>query len=181
MTVDLPTSWLDASNVREVPDNQEVFTSDTSNSSVIFEILQAVTEVQIEAVGLKSAEDQTGLTALKDHINDVVDDVDAFHSLGIEMVDLPEGLASCSARVAVENKRKRGDVNGSSTKAMDQILIFTLIRLPERGTDILIYSAIKEDEEPEHNQQAQEVTAMHRAILSSFKIVDYSVFGEPED
>ena len=180
MTVDLPTSWLDASNVREVPDNQEVFTSDTSNSSVIFEILQAVTEAQIEAAGLKSSDDQPGLAALEYHINDVVDEVDSFHSLGVEMAGLPAGLGSCSARVTVENKRKRGDVNGSSTKAMDQILIFTLIRLPEKGTDILIYIVIKEDKEPEHSQQREEVTVMNHAILNSFKIVDDSLFGEAE-
>ncbi|KAI8622709.1 hypothetical protein BC830DRAFT_1052748, partial [Chytriomyces sp. MP71] len=36
----LPNGYVDASQLRQVPDNQEVFVSSTDNSSIIVELLE---------------------------------------------------------------------------------------------------------------------------------------------
>lgn len=40
LTVSVPESYVDASNFRQIPDNQEVFVSENSDNSFIIEILE---------------------------------------------------------------------------------------------------------------------------------------------
>ncbi|WVF67333.1 hypothetical protein IAT40_002084 [Kwoniella sp. CBS 6097] len=42
ISLDLPTNYLDASDLRQIPDNQEVFLSSTSDTAVVLEILGMV-------------------------------------------------------------------------------------------------------------------------------------------
>ncbi|OCF44492.1 hypothetical protein I317_01561 [Kwoniella heveanensis CBS 569] len=42
ISLDLPTDYLDASDLRQIPDNQEVFLSSTSDTAVVLEILGMV-------------------------------------------------------------------------------------------------------------------------------------------
>ncbi|WVQ94929.1 hypothetical protein IAU59_002015 [Kwoniella sp. CBS 9459] len=44
ISLDLPTDYLDASDLRQIPDNQEVFLSSTSDTAVVLEILGMVEE-----------------------------------------------------------------------------------------------------------------------------------------
>jgi hypothetical protein len=51
ITTSFPSTFLDASTLREVPDNQEVFVDMDTDQSVIVELLQLESEVGDEEVG----------------------------------------------------------------------------------------------------------------------------------
>ncbi|KPI44540.1 uncharacterized protein AB675_8597 [Cyphellophora attinorum] len=58
ITVDLPTTYIDASDIRQIPDHQEVFLSNKTLTSLIFEINEYV--------------QQPDPAALYFHFNDVI-------------------------------------------------------------------------------------------------------------
>lgn len=46
----LPSNFIDASDFRQVPDNQEVFVNDNNNDSIVFDILERVNAEDEDAV-----------------------------------------------------------------------------------------------------------------------------------
>ncbi|KAK5267089.1 hypothetical protein LTR99_005951 [Exophiala xenobiotica] len=91
IAVELPTEFIDSSDIRQIPDHQEVFLSPTTLTSIIFELndyvqpqpLPAATQ-QPQQNGTSSTSPQTDVDAdaeaAKYHFNDVISPPDSLAS-----------------------------------------------------------------------------------------------------
>ncbi|XP_076472986.1 ran guanine nucleotide release factor-like [Babylonia areolata] len=125
----LPADANDISEIREVPDHQEVFAHKDTDQSIIIEVLSYVQE-------------ETDLQAVKVHFEELASSNDASTSdnsciLGIEQLDKKQlSLTQCSAvywltgqqRVSKYQETARNNVN----------IHMILYRLPEFTTDLLV-------------------------------------------
>lgn len=51
ITTSIPSTFIDASTLREIPDNQEVFVDTDTDQSIIIELLQMESEVVDSEIG----------------------------------------------------------------------------------------------------------------------------------
>ncbi|KAI4786880.1 ran-interacting Mog1 protein [Aureobasidium sp. EXF-8845] len=171
MTVDLPSNFAD---VRQVPDNQEVYLDKDGLSSIVFDILERV--------------DKPDLDALKYHLEDVVeDDADAtklWTSKSAVLSKLPPQtpaytlFATHKASPEAISRGKAPDFTG---------ILLTLIRLEHQKTDLVICVNVphvdgeynKNDVDPSAGKQGpmlDAATSFRDRILQSFEIKDWELF-----
>ncbi|PVI07724.1 Mog1p/PsbP-like protein [Periconia macrospinosa] len=124
ITVDLPSTYGDTSQIRQVPDHQEVYLDTNGYSGVIFEILEYVDKPDEEALQYHFADlvDGTGdATNLLNQGKGVMENTHPVHTL--TFIQTPPPPTPSSAH----------------RKAPDYIAIhLLLLRLKDHGTDILI-------------------------------------------
>ncbi|CAO1602873.1 hypothetical protein XANCAGTX0491_006471 [Xanthoria calcicola] len=77
ITANLPASYADVSNIREVPDHQEIYLDASGFSSIIFEIAERVSQPN------------TDQEALKFHFQDIVDEHDTGRIWQTDVAHLP--------------------------------------------------------------------------------------------
>ena len=116
----LPTGAIDVSDLRPVPDNQEVFCHPVTNQSLIIELLELQAHVQGEA-------------AARYHFEDVgrVQGARAVHVLSVQ----PLCLENLSLRGCCQDA---WFLSGKQQVAKDVTLHQALLRLPRYQTDLLL-------------------------------------------
>ncbi|KAJ4290957.1 hypothetical protein N0V90_010153 [Kalmusia sp. IMI 367209] len=169
ITVDLPTGYGDASQIREVPDHQELYLDENGYSSVIFEILQYVQK-------------PTDAEALQYHFADLVDDTgDQTNMLEQETTSMKKTpnkpvytLSFIQTPAPPDRPHKNPDF-----VAMHLLLL----RLKEQGTDILVtvnvphYPGEYEKAGPgEKTTLMREGDEVAKKVLESFEVKEWGLF-----
>ncbi|KAL4811125.1 hypothetical protein BDV18DRAFT_128647 [Aspergillus unguis] len=162
----IPVGWLDASDLRQIPDHQELFLSRTTLSNLIFEINERVSE-ETALASLQTSPNSAALgsnpgttpesidqAAALYHLNDIRDD----DSDVLRIVTLPQQVSLQKLAAA---RAYKGTVQMSSAPAHSGIppsiggavagssadgglestvsVHYLLVRLEEQATDILIF------------------------------------------
>lgn len=199
ITVQLPTDVVDASNLREIPDHQEVFLSDKTLTSIIFEINE------YQQPGLVRSEDPNN-TASADqaaasyHLDDIVDTTDHLSDAGIQTISTRLSQPSVSKYPAYQStatiispeidRSKKSTLpvawQTNPAKKEQQIgVIQLLIRMQDYSTDLCvrINVPLKEfgDSQSEAAQnEASVASSVMSSIVESIDVKDFGLFGGGE-
>ncbi|KAF9513136.1 hypothetical protein BS47DRAFT_1485853 [Hydnum rufescens UP504] len=187
ITVELPEGLIDASDLRQVPDTQEVLLTPKSDVTFMIEILQ-----QVDAEDLGEAINHSSILLKFSYLHD--DDKPRFHFLSlahdnvaqsssIESVTLPaidappslEHPAHCLlSGIQVVRKFNR--------TTADTVRIFVaLFRIPEKKIDVILscnvpISTSNPETKVVFGDDMQAITMAFEHAVSSFKIVDRTLF-----
>ncbi|WPH04280.1 Hypothetical protein R9X50_00716900 [Acrodontium crateriforme] len=184
MAADLPTTYSDVSDIRQVPDHQEVYLDTQGYSSIIFEILQRV-------------EIPDGEAALKHHLADLVAE---------DMNDMK--IWSCSGPAVVPSLHPRSDqaekvqawtilattppgekMRGREREPAFVGVLLTMVRLVEVETDFLVVVNVPHvpGEFEEGSVDAvtgkmgpllERAVAIREKVLGTLEVRDWGLFGE---
>ncbi|KAL8844538.1 MAG: hypothetical protein Q9205_000030 [Flavoplaca limonia] len=128
ITANLPSSYADVSNIREVPDHQEIYLDASGFSSVIVEIAERVSDPP------------TDPEALKFHFEDIVDEHDTsrvWHTDVAQLVHLPPN-APCYTLLATTTPPAAINGNVHAKTPSFTAVLLTMIRLEAQSTDIVV-------------------------------------------
>ncbi|KGY15175.1 hypothetical protein PABG_11959 [Paracoccidioides brasiliensis Pb03] len=130
IAIDLPEDFLDVSDIRQVPDNQEVFMSQDTQTSIIIEIVERLEPEKLQLQpndNSKTNPDQEevaqDMQAVKAHIHEICevsgDSYELISSSGpIEVLKLPNTPAyMAQARILCSVKRRGGEPASVSAAA----------------------------------------------------------------
>ncbi|KAI9105022.1 hypothetical protein DFS34DRAFT_605464 [Phlyctochytrium arcticum] len=182
ITADIPESFLDASIMREVPDNQEVFVDQLTDQSIILELLELAAE---------ASDDE----AAKFHFQQLADDNDASESqiLSIEHPDPSTSIPSISSPVHISTlvgQQTVAKFRERDPQARNFVAIYmAVIRLPHVTTDLVLSynhplslgaasssnSALAES--GGHVGVPEVAMDNFQKLLRSLRIVDWGLFG----
>lgn len=181
MTVKLPQDYIDSSNLRQIPDHQEVFLSSTSLTSVIFEINQFVHQADDAATNY--------------HFVDVISPPDHL-----------EGSLSQPHRVTMSTNSLRQfpayviqgkilspevDRNAESSLPLDwqqnpQMKVLStkvyqlVVRLEKFETDLCLRVNVPQKEltsEEQKNNEEGEASLILEKVIETLDIKDFELFG----
>ncbi|GMM49125.1 Ran GTPase-binding protein [Starmerella bacillaris] len=155
ITADIPQTLLDASDLREVPDHQEVFvgTTNSQNASLIVELLEPIDKPTI-------------LECLTAHVEEL-------HS--VSNTDGAELRTSVESEHCILNQHEtqiRLDLLTKGNKTTN--IIFALFKLQKFHTDVLITCTLEEKVGDTIGIDSQ--FKVVRDIVSTFKVHDPSLF-----
>lgn len=160
-------NYVDASTVREVPDNQEVFVGKNDDSSVIIDILEEVDHDDLEA-------------AMTEHLDDVLSEL---ANVVIEKDDIVVRKDTISngmiiAKLTIEKAViSTANISEETTlfkesESLKQLHMYIgLLRLKEYESDILVSYNPPQRSHDEHVLEAFE------RMLQSLTLKDPSIFG----
>ncbi|CED85598.1 RAN guanine nucleotide release factor [Phaffia rhodozyma] len=171
LSIDLPAGLLDASDIRQVPDTQEVFLAHDSELSYIIEILEAV-------------ESDECAGAIKFHFDSLAHDNTALSST-ITSIDSPSSLSTESAvkfsdfppsppnQPTVVTLCGNQVVQKFGKKELEgEVVIFMAVwRIQGKNTDIVFTINCPE---PSFRQAAEQA---FRAAVPMFKVNDWNLFA----
>ncbi|KAI9372045.1 hypothetical protein BJX61DRAFT_468100 [Aspergillus egyptiacus] len=203
----IPQGWLDASNLRQVPDHQELFLSPTTLSTLIFEINERVSnETALAALSTSSStttpttETDTDKAAVLYHLNDLLDNgSDTLRRTSapqqVSLPNLPKARAYKGAAVITSTTPDRsrpgpasigGAAAGSSAEGAlvsSVSLHYLLVRLEEQETDMLVFFNVPHKEFEEKgdltglNREETLAEATMTGIVSALEVVEWGLFG----
>ncbi|KAM4678481.1 ran guanine nucleotide release factor [Discoglossus pictus] len=171
----LPPSFQDVSDLREIPDNQEVFAHSFTDQSVIVELLEY-------QGGMTDAE------AARYHFEDVASSNDAdgkSEVLSVEPLPLAQlSLNSCANAWALTGRQLVSKFNEQAQNIVNVHL--ALFRLPQHSTDLLVTFNDPIAINPDSSSAVEgssEITvppwtlADFDRLLSSLQLHDPNIFG----
>ncbi|KAJ2847942.1 hypothetical protein GGI22_005843 [Coemansia erecta] len=176
MSMAIPAGMVDASDFRKVPDHQEVFTNAETDQSIIIEILESV--------------DHQEEKALEYHFNELASTNDA-ESSTIRLVEKfqLEDISEAYVLVGEQRVAKFNEGEKSSDAVNSVCIMLALLRVPQHTADILVslnvplsigQTSSSSFASKGTEGQMLDVDAAHaefKAIVSTFKINDYSLFA----
>ncbi|KAL1956180.1 hypothetical protein VTO42DRAFT_7527 [Malbranchea cinnamomea] len=198
--VDLPEGFMDMSRLRQVPDNQEVFASNTTRTNIIIEITERVERSAWETTTdggttapLSPADEDS--KAVLYHLNDICEvnqdayrvlDAPKYHS--IPKVAAPALITR--ALVSTKVRKPRLGSEGEQLVIQEEEATATIhlfvIRLVQRRADILVHVNVPHEElestgDPNavvgEESRAQDIMAQ---MMKTFEILDYGLFAAEE-
>ncbi|KAF6219345.1 hypothetical protein HO133_005170 [Letharia lupina] len=180
ITANIPSNFADVSNIRQVPDNQEAYLDKNGFISLTFDITERVSHLS------------TDKEALEYHFADIVAEKDTKSMRSIvENAELPNfpPPTPVLALTAI-TKPPASTVAANSLTPTHTDIYFTLIRLVEQSTDIVItlntphLASEAEGQIPNetetgtlYGETEQEVGNMYHQIVTSFAIKDWGLFS----
>jgi len=173
----LPTNALDMSEIREVPNNQEVFHHQKTDQSIMFDILEYQDQVH-------------GSEAIKYHYMDIAEVNDASEEAEVNTVEeIPKenlSIKECSQALFLLGRQMISKYKeGADAKNLVNILM-VLYRLPQYETDLLIImndpvaistKSSSSGNNTTPNDASKWSEKLFKQIACSLKIVDSSLFG----
>ncbi|KAF1946609.1 Mog1p/PsbP-like protein [Clathrospora elynae] len=172
ISVDLPSNFADTSQIRQIPDHQEVYLDANGYSSIVVEILEYVH---------KSNDEE----ALQYHFGDLVEgtgDATTIIDQGkAEMKSLPD--KPVLALTFIQTPQTPNPNPRRKTPEFTYIHLL-LLRLKEQGTDILVTINIphypgeyeKASEEGGQTQLMKDSADVREKVLKSFEIKEWGIF-----
>ncbi|KAI8939538.1 hypothetical protein NX059_003307 [Plenodomus lindquistii] len=173
ITVDLPSNFADASQIRQIPDHQEVYLDADGYSSIVVEILEYVDKGSDEA-------------ALQYHFGDLVEDT------GDATTVLEQSVASVKAlpTTPIQTLTFLQTPPSPNPNPRRKVPEFTyihllLLRLKEQGTDIMItiniphYAGEYEkagDDDGGKTRLMRDSVVVRERVLESFEIKEWGLF-----
>ncbi|KAL8675405.1 MAG: hypothetical protein Q9168_000236 [Polycauliona sp. 1 TL-2023] len=180
ITATFPASYADVSNIREVPDHQEIYLDASGFSSVIIEIAERVSH---------PPGDQE---ALKFHFEDIVDDLDTSKIWHTDVAQLPhlKPNTPCYTLLATTTPPPAADGNVRAKTPSFTAVLLTLIRLVAESTDIVMTVNIPHIpghqeppdgeinfEEGKYGSLVEEGFKIRNELCSSLEVRDWRLFG----
>ncbi|KAF2031861.1 Mog1p/PsbP-like protein [Setomelanomma holmii] len=169
ITVHLPSAYADTSQIREVPDHQEVYLDTNGYSSVVIEILEYVH---------KNSNDE----ALQYHFADLVDGMgDSTTILKQDKVVFKE-LSDKPALALTFIQTPVPALPSRKTPEFVYIHLL-LLRLKEQGTDVMVTVNVphykgeyEEAAEGQETQLMKDGGLVMEGVLQTFKVVEWGLF-----
>ncbi|KAL1551017.1 ran guanine nucleotide release factor-like [Salvia divinorum] len=179
-----PLRFQDVSNIREVPDHQEVFVDPTRDESLIFELLDLKTDVADHGSAtwflqdLANEQDAEGATVLEQS--------GVFEADALRFRDSPAVITTAVGQMAISKGRQ-----GRDAQNLVKVYLANL-RLKDVGTDVLItayepvmINPLSESAAtvgaglavPAAQSGCMPMEEVFRGAVSSFKVNDWSLFG----
>jgi hypothetical protein len=128
----LPTSFLDVSDLRPIPDHQEVFLDPSDDSCIIVELMELDTEhgdgggaIRHQFAELASQNESHGTSLVNDHV----------FVYPMSFISSLDSSVSRYGVVGVQNIQKHRSANAPVDLV---IIMMVLLRVPQVSTDILI-------------------------------------------
>jgi hypothetical protein len=184
---------VDASTLRAVPDNQEVWLHRDGDQSVIVEIVEAPDEEEVAASGHGSAAlyHFADIAAANAAAASAVTSARQLDGAEVPLLKAAErrgearavGTAAWLVQGTQRVAKYRGDASGA--EGHDVALLLAVVRLPAVGTDILVtWHVPPEGRDPPAGSGAgsegvdglTEAQAGMAALLEAFQVVDYGLF-----
>ncbi|KAI0831085.1 Mog1p/PsbP-like protein [Trametes gibbosa] len=166
ITTTLPTTLLDASDFRQVPDTQEVYLSPDSGISVIVEVLESVAAPDLrEAAGL--------------HFDALAHDNNATSKSINDTVDLSNGSKGTTPNPVVLYGTQAVQKFNSTTADEVRILL-ALYRVPEKNVDLVMTMNVpmtSADGGAVGEDAWHAARDIFQAAARSLRIVDYGLFA----
>ena len=172
LSASLPQTYIDTSNLRQIPDNQEVYLEADGFASITFDLLERVTD--------RSSDEG----ALLYHLEELLDEERfCFHDM--KKVEL-EGLPGFPTHVGcVSTKPKVNKLGGKDVT----VLFVLLVRLERVETDLVITvnvpyrgrefkGLVLEIRASDMDKKLSRGLEILEAIGSSLEIRDWGLFGE---
>ncbi|KAL8641339.1 MAG: hypothetical protein Q9228_001835 [Teloschistes exilis] len=128
ITANVPAGYADVSNIREVPDHQEIYLDASGFSSIVIEIAERVTDPP------------TDDEALRFHFEDIVDEQDSSRIWRTDIANLPHLPPNTPCLTLLATTTPSPATNGN-TRALTPTLVailLTLIRLEPQSTDLIV-------------------------------------------
>ena len=131
ITANLPPSYGDVSNVRQIPDHQEVFVDNESEASVIVELLQLESSFQ-------------DLEAIRHHFQDLADaneatDTKIISEGSFTAEEFIPSVTAVDCKHALIGKQTVGKYRTRPDMEVDEVyIILVLVRLANVSTDLLV-------------------------------------------
>ncbi|KAI9670088.1 MAG: hypothetical protein M1829_004816 [Trizodia sp. TS-e1964] len=169
---DLPTGYLDVSDIRQVPDNQEIYLDRSGSTNIIFDITERVET---------TADDQAALVY---HLEDIVESVEEMKIWATH----PAVVPSLPPTTQILTTLATSTSPGNQVPAADfTAILLTLIRLEAQKTDLLVVVNIPHipgcyvpgEVVLEHGKQGKLIEGaieMRDRVLASLKIEDWGLF-----
>lgn len=184
VSCDFPTRWIDVSDFRPVPDNQEVWTDADRDESVIFEVLERVEVGPSDADGaavwffddlatINDASVASGLSA-----------VETTRHLTAHELPSINGVFACASLCVGTSQISKGNDGVDKRNAVR--VAMANVRLPEFGTDLLVtlnraitIAKGSSADAPRAGDGDDEVGAgdFILRVLQSLRIEDWGLFG----
>ena len=170
LTASLPANWLDASDVRPVPDHQEVWTEREGERSLVVEILERAeaSDAECAAFHFQDIADTNDATATSIVSHGALDVASLAASL--------HGSGPCLVLHGVQVLQKVADNLSSSGGGGNLSMQMAVIRLAPQATDILvsINRPCTTSSAAEHDDRDY---ALLFEIVSSLEVRDWSLFA----
>ncbi|XP_047959278.1 ran guanine nucleotide release factor-like [Salvia hispanica] len=179
-----PLRFQDVSNMRQVPDHQEVFVDPARDESLIFELLDLKTDVADHGSAtwflqdLANEQDAEGATVLEQS--------GVFEADALRFRDSPAVITTAVGQMAISKGRQ-----GRDAQNLVKVYLANL-RLKDVGTDVLItayepvmINPLSESAAtvgaglavPAAQSGCMPMEEVFRGAISSFKVNDWSLFG----
>ncbi|KAL8732165.1 MAG: hypothetical protein Q9166_002912 [cf. Caloplaca sp. 2 TL-2023] len=180
ITTHLPAGYADVSNIREVPDHQEIYLDASGFSSIIIEITE------------RAAQPPTDQEALKFHFEDVVDEHDMSQIWNTDVAQLPHFPPNtpCYTLFATTTPPPATNGNARALTPAFTAIILTLIRLVPQSTDIVVTINIPhipghqepsdgevKFEEGKFGSLVEEGLRIKDEVWKSLEVRDWGLFG----
>jgi len=165
ITVTLPTALLDASDLRQIPDTQEVFLSPNSGVSIIFEVLERVPATD-------------PLEAVKYHFDSLAHDNSAKSQVILHAAETTQHQGDTPAPVILRGTQSVSKFNAAEPDEV-QILL-ALYRVESKNVDFVMTMNVPTktlDGDAVTPAGLTEATQVFETAAPSLKIIDYGLFA----
>ncbi|KAL8909314.1 MAG: hypothetical protein Q9207_000324 [Kuettlingeria erythrocarpa] len=185
ITVALPDRYADVSNIREVPDHQEIYLDASGFNSIIVEIAERVSEPS------------TDEEALKFHFHDIVDEHDTssiYHTGAANLANLQPDTPCYTLLASTTPPPATNGNAGRPLTPTFTAVILTLIRLVPQSTDIVVtinIPHIPREQEPsdgevniaegKYGSLVEEGLRIRDEVWRTLDLKDWGLFGTPEE
>ncbi|KZF18907.1 Mog1p/PsbP-like protein [Xylona heveae TC161] len=175
IVADLPSAFVDASNIRQVPDHQEVYLDKDGYTSIIFEITERVNDFN------------TDEEALSYHLQDIAEADEGLNILSSSTAHLPSLPDDTPAYTILATQEPIAGHQVSRLSIRCTALLLTLVRLEKQSADLLIsinVPLLKEEfpdesvdlENGEAGTSLNAAMAYRERVLATLEIKDWSLF-----
>ncbi|KAJ2376797.1 hypothetical protein IW150_001764 [Coemansia sp. RSA 2607] len=156
MTLVFPdeNNLVDVSNLRQVPDHQEVFAHKTTNLSLIVEILDGVDKKECQDALVYHFADVSDINEAKVQVTDK-------RTVNVDDIEHVADAAILSASQAAAKFNEK--------QAENATVLMALLRVPSKTADVLITL---------NNPPSDTTLEKFEATIKTFKIADMSIFAD---
>ena len=181
MTIDMPTSFLDVSDVRQVPDHQECWQDVNAGQLLVIEILQYQSDVSDDTAAsyfFEDLRDANGTSMQDSRFQAISSSNDTIR----QRLELPSTARLCPGvgyqRVLLG---REVDIGGNPRIQEERFLRVDLcaIRLPSVETDLLVTLSTPTTslESSPQGPEGVQMSSLFESILATLKIRDWNLFG----
>lgn len=165
ITVTLPSSLVDASDLRQIPDTQEVFLSPSSGVSIIFEVLERVAATDPEE-------------AAKFHFEALAHDNSASNATVTDVAVTTKRNGNTPAPTVLRGTQLVSKFNASE---LDEVhILLALFRVEAKNVDFVMTMNVPtktSDGGAVPADRLAEAIQVFEAAVPSLKIVDFGLFA----
>ncbi|KAL8873799.1 MAG: hypothetical protein Q9174_000785 [Haloplaca sp. 1 TL-2023] len=183
IAVNLPAGYGDVSNIREVPDHQEIYLDSNGFSSIVIELAERVSDPS------------TDQAALRYHFEDIVDEQDTSKIWRTDVAQLSKFSPSTPCYTLLATTTPPPVQTGQAARPLTPdftTVLLTLVRLVEKSTDLMVTINIPQIpghqepspgkqvnfEEGQYGSLVDEGMRIMEEVRKSLEVKDWSLFGE---